>query len=253
MNFKVDSWPRWEDKGWDDDEQQQPRWMSLEYIRPWAVPDDCTVVPCQSASVNACQRPKREDYPRISQHILSRLITMLHLWRLLFVLVICRQLYALPTHMSTDLELSTCELQLAKYRKFILQAILSFEDVCDAYNARPVTTEDSSLSDAWLFHQYAPPPTSQRGEIWAFFKLLMAQFNDVEFATIIRDAVIERCRFKLQRDDKRNSVVLGKKQRFHSWGGKRSPDQGAVGGALLTMPESMSGSGTGTGIERGFF
>lgn len=223
------------------------------------MPDDCTVVPCQAASVNACQRPKRGLHKRIIHAqvntFLSAIFTMLHLWRLLFVLVICRQLYALPTHMSTDLELSTCELQLAKYRKFILQAILSFEDVCDAYNARPVTSEDSGLSDAWLFHQYAPPPTSQRGEIWAFFKLLMAQFNDVEFATIIRDAVIERCRFKLQRDDKRNSVVLGKKQRFHSWGGKRSPDQAAVGGALLTMPESMSGSGTGTGggIEHGFF
>lgn len=174
---------------------------------------------------------------------------MLHLWRLLLLLAICSQLYALPTHMSTDLELSTCESQLAKYRKFILQAILSFEDVCDAYNARPVTAEDSSVSDSWLFHQYAPPPTSQRGEIWAFFKLLMAQFNDLEFATIIREAVIERCRFKLQRDDKRNSVVLGKKQRFHSWGGKRSPDQTAVGGPLLTMPETVSGAGA----EHGFF
>lgn len=30
--------------------------MSPEYIRPWAVPVVCTVVPCQSASVNACQR-----------------------------------------------------------------------------------------------------------------------------------------------------------------------------------------------------
>lgn len=174
---------------------------------------------------------------------------MLHLWRLLLLLAICRQLYALPTHMSTDLELSTCELQLAKYRKFILQAILSFEDVCDAYNARPVTAEESVLSDGWLFHQYAPPPTSQRGEIWAFFKLLMAQFNDVEFVAIIQNAVIERCRFKLQRDDKRNSVVLGKKQRFHSWGGKRSPDQGAVGGAMLTMPETVSGPG----VDPGFF
>lgn len=69
MNFKVDSWPRWEDKGWDDEQQQQqqqPSWMSLEYIRPWAVPDDCTVVPCQAASVNACQRPKRGLHKRIT-------------------------------------------------------------------------------------------------------------------------------------------------------------------------------------------
>ncbi|XP_034103513.1 leucokinin [Drosophila albomicans] len=154
----------------------------------------------------------------------AKRLRMLQIWRVLLLLAICRQSYALPTNPSTDQQLNTCELQLAKYRKFILQAILSFEDVCDAYNARPVTPEDGAMSDAWLFHQYAPPPTSQRGEIWAFFKLLMAQFNDVEFATIIRDAVIERCRFKLQRDDKRNSVVLGKKQRFHSWGGKRSQD-----------------------------
>ncbi|EDV39219.1 uncharacterized protein Dana_GF25194 [Drosophila ananassae] len=120
-----------------------------------------------------------------------------------------------------DTELGTCEIQLSKYRRFILQAILSFEDVCDAYNARPGGQEDT---EGWIFRHYAPPPTSQRGEIWAFFRLLMAQFSDAEFTSIIRDAVIERCRIKsqLQRDEKRNSVVLGKKQRFHSWGGKRS-------------------------------
>ncbi|ALC45042.1 Lk [Drosophila busckii] len=160
---------------------------------------------------------------------------MLSIWRLLFLLGICTQLSL--SHAASDLELTTCQLQLAKYRKFILQAILSFEDVCDAYNSRPVTAEDPSEGDSWLFHQYAPPPTSQRGEIWAFFKLLMAQFNDVEFAGIIRDAVLERCRFKLQRDNKRNSVVLGKKQRFHSWGGKRSPDS----------QETLTAAGTGAG------
>ncbi|XP_020806567.1 leucokinin [Drosophila serrata] len=126
-----------------------------------------------------------------------------------------------------DSELGTCELQLSKYRRFILQAILSFEDVCDAYNSRPGGGGQDSADEAgWLFRHYAPPPTSQRGEIWAFFRLLMAQFSDADFATIVRDAVIERCRIKsqLQRDEKRNSVVLGKKQRFHSWGGKRSPE-----------------------------
>lgn len=126
-----------------------------------------------------------------------------------------------------DPELGTCELQLSKYRRFILQAILSFEDVCDAYNSRPGAGGIQETADeGWLFRHYAPPPTSQRGEIWAFFRLLMAQFSDAEFATVVRDAVIERCRIKsqLQRDEKRNSVVLGKKQRFHSWGGKRSPE-----------------------------
>ncbi|KAH8293860.1 hypothetical protein KR054_005689 [Drosophila jambulina] len=127
-----------------------------------------------------------------------------------------------------DTELGTCELQLSKYRRFILQAILSFEDVCDAYNSRPSggIQEPGADEAGWLFRHYAPPPTSQRGEIWAFFRLLMAQFSDADFATIVRDAVIERCRIKsqLQRDEKRNSVVLGKKQRFHSWGGKRSPE-----------------------------
>lgn len=123
-----------------------------------------------------------------------------------------------------DPELATCELQLSKYRRFILQAILSFEDVCDAYSSRPGGQDADS--EGWPFRHYAPPPTSQRGEIWAFFRLLMAQFGDKEFSPIIRDAVIERCRIKsqLQRDEKRNSVVLGKKQRFHSWGGKRSPE-----------------------------
>ncbi|EDW19501.1 leucokinin [Drosophila mojavensis] len=166
---------------------------------------------------------------------------MLSTWRLLLLLLgTCSPLYALPTHTATDLELSTCELQLGKYRRFILQAILSFEDVCDAYNSRRLAPDDGpGTSDTWLFDQYAPPPTSQRGEIWAFFKLLMAQFNDLEFASIIRDAVIERCRLKVQRDDKRNSVVLGKKQRFHSWGGKRSPDQAST----LSLADAVAGAG----------
>ncbi|KAH8364518.1 hypothetical protein KR084_007563 [Drosophila pseudotakahashii] len=147
------------------------------------------------------------------------------LWMLF--LALGREIYgaSLPSPISgPDSELGTCELQLSKYRRFILQAILSFEDVCDAYNSRPGGQDGDS--EGWLFRHYAPPPTSQRGEIWAFFRLLMAQFGDAEFSSIIRDAVIERCRIKsqLQRDEKRNSVVLGKKQRFHSWGGKRSPE-----------------------------
>ncbi|XP_030385971.1 leucokinin [Scaptodrosophila lebanonensis] len=164
--------------------------------------------------------------------------------RLLLLLGICRQLLALPTH--TDLELNTCELQLAKYRKFILQAILSFEDVCDAYNARPSNAEEATLSDALLFHNYQPPAQSQRTEIWAFFKLLMAQFNDLDFANIIREAVIERCRIKsqLQRDEKRNSVVLGKKQRFHSWGGKRSQGGSSGGGGVLDLNALNAAGGT---------
>ncbi|XP_037939769.1 leucokinin [Teleopsis dalmanni] len=143
---------------------------------------------------------------------------------------------ASPGLSATD-ELNTCEEQLSKYRKFLLQAIISFEDVCDAYNAHPVTMEshvfqgvgnagrttregDDLLVSPIFLHNYQPP--EQRSEIWAFFKLLMAQFNDVEFTNVIREAVIERCHIKSQRDEKRNSVVLGKKQRFHSWGGKRS-------------------------------
>ncbi|EDW85408.1 uncharacterized protein Dwil_GK10593 [Drosophila willistoni] len=175
---------------------------------------------------------------------------MFSIWRLLLIVGLSRHLYATPiTHLSSDQEqLGTCELQLTKYRKFILQAILSFEDVCDAYNSRPVNTEDGPLADGWIFRHYAPPPTSQRGEIWAFFKLLMAQFNDVEFATIIRDAVIERCRIKsqLQRDEKRNSVVLGKKQRFHSWGGKRSPEP------LLFLQTDGAGQGVAR-LEHSYF
>ncbi|EDV51758.1 leucokinin [Drosophila erecta] len=146
----------------------------------------------------------------------------------ILLLVFGRQIYGASVASAPlsgqDPELATCELQLSKYRRFILQAILSFEDVCDAYNSRPGGQEADS--EAWLFRHYAPAPTSQRSEIWAFFRLLMAQFGDAEFSPIIRDAVIERCRIKsqLQRDEKRNSVVLGKKQRFHSWGGKRSPE-----------------------------
>lgn len=126
-------------------------------------------------------------------------------------------------------DLQTCEAHLNKYRRFLLQAILNFEDVCDAYNSRPapMVASDSGLPPQIAFFGHYQPP-EQKVEIWTFFKLLMAQFNEADFANIVRDAVIERCRQKFQqqilqqRDEKRNEKVIGKKQRFHSWGGKRS-------------------------------
>ncbi|KAM7355521.1 leucokinin [Cochliomyia hominivorax] len=138
-----------------------------------------------------------------------------------FVLVICVWYsYA----QAETRELQNCETQLNKYRKFLLQAILSFEDVCDAYNSGVTPIADTAFPPQLAFFgRYQP--TEQKSDVWSFFKLLMAQFNDMEFSNIIRDAVMERCRLKLQmqqRDEKRNTVVLGKKQRFHSWGGKRS-------------------------------
>ncbi|XP_011202911.2 leucokinin [Bactrocera dorsalis] len=130
-------------------------------------------------------------------------------------------------------ELITCEDQLTKYRRFLLQAILSFEDVCDAYDSHPLNPlealyrqdqQDSGNAPLFRALQTGSSASEQRNEIWAFFKLLMAQFNDMDFVNIIKEAVIDRCRMKsqLQHDEKRNSVVLGKKQRFHSWGGKRA-------------------------------
>ncbi|XP_012159974.1 leucokinin [Ceratitis capitata] len=130
-------------------------------------------------------------------------------------------------------ELTTCEDQLAKYRRFLLQAILSFEDVCDVYDTHSVNPfeafyrqDQQDTVNAPLFRalQAGNAAAEQRSEIWALFKLLMAQFNDMDFVNIIKEAVIDRCRIKSQQqhDEKRNSVVLGKKQRFHSWGGKRS-------------------------------
>ena len=130
----------------------------------------------------------------------------------LIVLAICYATHVTYAIETTAYECNVCEEQLAKYRKFILQAIISFEDVCDSYH--PDNSRD-------ILHGYQPP--KERGEIWAFFKLLMAQFNDVDFVNVVHDAVVDRCRTRYQRqEDKRDSMVLGKKQRFHSWGGKRA-------------------------------
>lgn len=140
-------------------------------------------------------------------------------------------------------DLQSCESQLNKYRKFLLQAILSFEDVCDAYNSRITPLNDPAFPPQLAFFgRYQP--TNEKSDVWSFFKLLMAQFNDMEFSNIIREAVMERCRLKLQmqqqqRDEKRNSVVLGKKQRFHSWGGKRSS---VAGGSDLEQEHSDDGN-----------
>ena len=143
---------------------------------------------------------------------------------LIFVVLIC----IWSCYVKVDArDLQNCESQLNQYRKFILQAILSFEDVCETYNTRATPLVDAGLPPQIDFlGRYQP--SQPKTEVWSFFKLLMAQFNDMEFTNIIRDAVIERCRAKLQlqkRDEKREAVVVGKKQRFHSWGGKRSGDE----------------------------
>ncbi len=142
----------------------------------------------------------------------------------------CQNVYVLAQPIGD--ELSTCEDQLTKYRRFLLQAILSFEDVCDAYDSHPLNPlealyrQEQDTVSAPLFRtlQTGSTASQQRSEIWAFFKLLLAQFNDMDFVNIIKEAVIYRCRMKSQQqhDEKRNSVVLGKKQRFHSLGGKRA-------------------------------
>lgn len=128
-------------------------------------------------------------------------------------------------------DLQTCETHLSKYRRFLMQAILSFEDVCDAYNSRSALSADNNLPPQLAFFGHYQP-SEQKAEVWTFVKLVMGQLSDMDFANVLRDAVIERCHNKLQqqqllqqqqqRDEKRNTVVLGKKQRFHSWGGKRS-------------------------------
>uniref|UniRef100_A0A1B0GFL2 Uncharacterized protein n=1 Tax=Glossina morsitans morsitans TaxID=37546 RepID=A0A1B0GFL2_GLOMM len=129
------------------------------------------------------------------------------------------------TKAETNQDLQICQSRLSKYR-FLLAAILRYENICNAYNLLTPTmlpTLANRLpSDVKLFGEYQSPE-QQRNE-WPLLQLLMAQFDDFDFINIIRNAVIERCRKSRveQRDEKRNLVIMGKKQRFHSWGGKRS-------------------------------
>lgn len=116
------------------------------------------------------------------------------------------------TSSSSSDELNMCEEQLLKYRRFILHAILSFEDVCDTL----IPEQNVGPFD------FLRPFRQERSEVWNFVKLLMSQFNDMDFAGIVKDALIEKCQAKmrLHGNEKRDAVLLGKKQRFHSWGGK---------------------------------
>lgn len=109
-------------------------------------------------------------------------------------------------------DLSLCEDQLQRYRKFVLQTVLSFEDVCDS-----LAQEHSSGS-----FDYLKPLQHERTDIWNVVNLLMSQFNDIDFVRIIKEAVLEKCQMKFRSsvNEKRDAVLLGKKQRFHSWGGK---------------------------------
>uniref|UniRef100_A0A1B0AFY1 Leucokinin n=1 Tax=Glossina pallidipes TaxID=7398 RepID=A0A1B0AFY1_GLOPL len=130
------------------------------------------------------------------------------------------------TKAETNQDLQICQSRLSKYRNFLLAAILRYENICNAYNLLTPTTlptlANRPPSDVELFGEYQSRE-QQRNES-PLLQLLMAQFDDFDFINIIRNAVIERCRRSReeQRDEKRNLVILGKKQRFHSWGGKRS-------------------------------
>lgn len=114
------------------------------------------------------------------------------------------------TNGESSEEFNLCEDQLQKYRRFILHAILSFEDVCDSVMPDQRTGP----------YDYLKTIRQERSDVWNFVKLLMSQFNDMDFVGIIRDALIEKCQAKMKLPEKRDAVLLGKKQRFHSWGGK---------------------------------
>ncbi|KAI9587536.1 leucokinin [Glossina fuscipes fuscipes] len=131
------------------------------------------------------------------------------------------------TKAETNQDLQICQSQLSKYRNFLLAAILRYENICNAYNLlKPTmlsTLANGLPSDAELFGEYQSP--EQQRNDWSLLQLIMDQFDDFDFINSIRNAAIRRCSRKSreeQRDEKRNLVILGKKQRFHSWGGKRS-------------------------------
>uniref|UniRef100_A0A1A9VHP6 Uncharacterized protein n=1 Tax=Glossina austeni TaxID=7395 RepID=A0A1A9VHP6_GLOAU len=146
------------------------------------------------------------------------------------------------TKAETNQDLQICQSRLSKYRNFLLAATLRYENICNAYNLLTPTTLPTLAnrlpSDVELFGEYQSP--EQQSNEWPLLQLLMAQFDDFDFINIIRNAAIERCRRSReeQRDEKRNLVILGKKQRFHSWGGKRSdvPEKYALNQKTNSIP-----------------
>lgn len=128
-----------------------------------------------------------------------------------FLVFLLLGVLATSAESSTE-EYSLCEDQLQKYRKFILHAILSFEDVCDSI----IPEQHAGPYDFLRTYR------QEKSDVWNFVKLLMSQFNDMDFVGIIKDALMEKCQAKLRLhgNEKRDAVLLGKKQRFHSWGGK---------------------------------
>lgn len=125
-------------------------------------------------------------------------------------------------------ELNLCEQQLSRYQKSLLSAILSFEDICDLYETIYFNSNHDLLKN---FNSHINSNTNlnfnsnihKYNSFFALIKFLSENFNDNnEFLDIIRDAIIEKCYTKSFKSEKRDSVVIGKKQRFHSWGGKRS-------------------------------
>lgn len=131
---------------------------------------------------------------------------------LLFLVVLWLGVCATTTNGESSEDYSLCEDQLQKYRRFVLHAILSFEDVCDS-----VLSEQRAGSFDFL-----KPFRQEKTDVWSFVKLLMSQFNDMDFVGVIKDAIFDKCqgKMRLRVNEKRDAVLLGKKQRFHSWGGK---------------------------------
>lgn len=141
-------------------------------------------------------------------HCLSAMPSKIISFLLILLLGVC----ATTTNGESSEDYSLCEDQLQKYRRFVLHAILSFEDVCDSALAeqRPGPLD------------FLKPFRQERTDVWSFVKLLMSQFNDMDFIGVIKDAILDKCqgKMRLRVNEKRDAVLLGKKQRFHSWGGK---------------------------------
>ncbi|XP_055377195.1 leucokinin [Condylostylus longicornis] len=147
---------------------------------------------------------------------------------------------------------NTCEDQLISYRKFILTAVLNFEDICDAtiyqenqdQHNNGFSSNNGQISTAAI----RSDDIRNRPEVWAFFRMLMAQFKDSEFINILKDAIIEKCKEKSQ-NDKRDGVVIGKKQRFHSWGGKRANNNNNLSQDTLYNSNMGIRNGFGNNLE----
>lgn len=157
-------------------------------------------------------------------------------WRALSFFLIS-SLTAASAYSTEDIYI--CDLQLNNYKRFMINLLLSLDDVCD--HLRYLESGNNVDTHSPDYHRHT---FKNKIHDDIFSQIFRFAYNDLDLYIMLQNAVMERCQSDAlassmlkdrvaqkksgtdknadSSNEKRNSVIIGKKQRFNPWGGKRS-------------------------------